>query len=121
MNKVVKQWLNWKVLAGVAVVLLVLAQVVPGVLTTLPFLLFLVVCPLTMFFMMRGMSGMAPSGATPAAQPEEPANTMAMGGGIAELKAAQAALTRQIAELEAKQTLGPSEQMRRPSAPGGRV
>ncbi|MDQ6748545.1 MAG: DUF2933 domain-containing protein [Candidatus Dormibacteraeota bacterium] len=113
--------MNWKVLAGIAAVVLILSQVVPGVFATLPFLLFLVVCPLMMFFMMRGMGGMAPSGATPAAQPDELANTMAMGGGIAELKAEQAALTRPSAALETKQALVPSEQMRRPAAPSGRV
>ncbi|PZS01911.1 MAG: hypothetical protein DLM69_04525 [Candidatus Chloroheliales bacterium] len=103
--------INWKVLVGIAVVLLALSQFVPGILAALPLLLFLIICPLMMFLMMRGMMGMPQGGSASAAQPTQTANDMVMGGGIAELKAEQEALNRQIAELEARQTPLPSEKV----------
>ncbi len=111
MNKLLKMCINWKVLLGIAAVVLILSQFIPGLLATLPFLLFIVICPLMMFLMMRGMPGMSASGSAPAAQPGHPANTMAIGGGIAELKAEQEALNHRIAELEAGQTPEPPEKV----------
>ena len=101
MNKLLKMCMNWKVLVGIAAVVLVVAQFVPGALASLPLLLFLVVCPLMMFLMMRGMPGMAESGTPPAAPSGPPAPTTPMAGGIADLKAAQESLQRQITALEA--------------------
>ena len=52
-----KMCLNWKVLAGLAVVGLIILLVAPQLLgAALPILL-IAACPLSMLFMMRGMSG----------------------------------------------------------------
>ncbi len=57
-----------------------------------------------MFLMMRGMMGMPQSGSALAAGSTQTANDMIMGSRIAELKAEQESLNRQIAKLEARQT-----------------
>jgi hypothetical protein len=102
--------LNWKViagLAGVALLVLVLAPQLIGV--ALPLLL-VAACPLSMLFMMRGMSG---NGNQTASQPAQmqgdqlPAVGLTRDQRLAELKsrlssvqAEQEAIARHIAEIE---------------------
>ncbi len=104
--------LNWKVIVGLVVVGLGVWAVAPNLIGAAVPLLLVAACPLSMFFMMRGMGGMGggqgadqPQQAMPLAAPEgqQPA------GSLAELKARSAGLqaqheriAREIARLEAE-------------------
>ena len=53
---------NWKVVAGLAAVGVGVWAVAPNLLGAALPLLIIAACPLSMFFMMRGMGGMLPGG-----------------------------------------------------------
>jgi len=109
-----KMCLNWKVLIPVAAGVLLLTVTVPGFTSVLPVLLFLAVCPLMMFLMMRGMMGGTPTGAPPDAPQAEPTAGSNANATAAELRVEQAQLNRRLAALEAGQSPGTLE------APGPR-
>ena len=102
--------LNWKVLAGLAVVGLIVLVVAPQFIwAALPILL-VAACPLSMLFMMRGMSG---NGNVAASQPSQmqgeqlPAvgltrdeHLAALKSRMSNMQAEQEDLARQIAEVE---------------------
>lgn len=92
--------LNLKVIAGLAAAGLAIWAVAPNTgLGFLPFLLILA-CPLSMWFMMRGMSGMNRAGGSEPARTtgRTPANAALPGESLTELKAR---LARLDAEKEA--------------------
>ena len=102
--------LNRKVLAGLAVVAGVVLILAPQFIwVALPILL-VAACPLSMLFMMRGMSGSGNQSASQPAQPQEnrlPAARSTRDEHLAELKsrlsgvqAEQEAIARRIAEME---------------------
>ncbi len=100
--------LNWKVLAGLAVVGVVVWIVAPQfVLGAIPLLL-LAACPLSMVFMMRGKQGGGSQGALPPAQRSQaPAMEQTRDEQLAELHSRlsglqeeQESLAHQIAEME---------------------
>ncbi len=101
---------NWKVAAGLATVGVGIWAVAPNLIGAALPLLLVAACPLSMFFMMRGMGG-----GQCANQPQQAgANGLALSGAghdeqVAELKARatslqeqHAALAREIARLEAE-------------------
>src|SRR5947209_17695039 len=102
--------LNWKVIAGLAVVALLVLVVAPQFIwAALPILL-VAACPLSMLFMMRGMSG---NGNATASQPSQmqgeqlPAvgltrdeHLAALKSRMSNMQAEQEDLARQIAEVE---------------------
>jgi hypothetical protein len=100
---------NWKVLVGAGIVVLALVAFAPNLIwAAVPFLL-LLLCPLMMFFMMRGMGGMGSMGsgrtdtsATDAGDLPVPHGTRAER--LAELKARNDTLAREIAALEDEET-----------------
>lgn len=105
--KIGNMCMNWKVIAGLAVVGLGVWAVAPNLIgATIPLLL-LAACPLSMVFMMRGMGGMG-SGSSCATQPAQTNQpTQIMGSRdeqLAELKARHEAIAREIARLEAETT-----------------
>ncbi len=100
--------LNWKVVAGLAVVGVVVWIVAPRfVLGAIPLLL-LAACPLSMVFMMRGKQGGGSQGALPSAQRSQaPAMEQTRDEQLAELHSRlsglqeeQESLAHQIAEME---------------------
>ena len=102
--------LNWKVLAGLAVVAGVVLILAPQFIwVALPILL-VAACPLSMLFMMRGMSGSGNQSASQPAQLKEnrlPAARLTRDEHLAELKsrlsgvqAEQEAIARRITEME---------------------
>lgn len=64
--------LNWKVLAGLAAVGVGLWVVAPNLIGAALPLLLVAACPLSMFFMMRGMSGSRPQRAVVIPQVDQP-------------------------------------------------
>src|SRR6266568_9441825 len=99
--------LNWKVLAGLAVVGLIVLVVAPQFIwAALPILL-VAACPLSMLFMMRGMSGNGNANQTASQTTQLPAGGSTRDEQLAELQsrlsgvqAEQAAIARHIAEIE---------------------
>ena len=102
--------LNWKVLAGLAVVGLLVLVVAPQFIGVALPLLLVAACPLSMLFMMRGMSG---NGNVAASQPSQmqgeqlPAvgltrdeHLAALKSRMSSMQAEQEDLARQIAEVE---------------------
>ena len=99
-----KMCLNWKVIAGVAVVAVGLFVYAPGfALAALPFLV-LAICPLSMVFMMgmmngdKGESGAACSKGSKTTESFRPSGTPAEQ--LASLEAQQQELAREIATLQ---------------------
>ena len=100
--------LNWKVLAGLAVVGLLVLVVAPQFIGVALPLLLVAACPLSMLFMMRGMSGNGNANQTTQLQEDQlPAGGSTRDEQLAELKsrlsgvqAEQAAIARHIAEIE---------------------
>jgi len=107
---------NWKVVAGLATVGVGIWAVAPNLIGAALPLLLVAACPLSMFFMMRGMGGgqCAHQPQQAGAQRPAEANGLALSGAghdeqVAELKARatslqeqHAALAREIARLEAE-------------------
>ncbi|MHB8644474.1 MAG: DUF2933 domain-containing protein [Thermomicrobiales bacterium] len=95
--------LNWKVLAGLAIVGLGVWAVAPNLVGAAVPLLLIAACPLSMLLMMRGMGGM--SGDQPPTQPVQSNEPIPAGGTreeqLAQLKARHAAIAREIAQMEA--------------------
>ena len=86
--------LNWKVIAGLGAVAVGVWAVAPGLIAgVLPLLVF-AICPLSMWFMMRGMSGAMGSKGSNAPR-------SAVSGGSGDLAALKAEHARVAAELEA--------------------
>jgi hypothetical protein len=97
--KMLKMCLNWKVLAGLAVVGVAIYLVAPGlVLTALPILL-LAACPLSMLLMMWAMQHA--QGQQP---PQAPDVRLTREERIAHLRTQQAALADQIGAMEREET-----------------
>lgn len=100
--------LNWKVVAGLAVVALAVLVLVPQYLWVALPLLLVAACPLSMLFMMRGMHGEGSGTTSQLAQVGQPSPLeLTHNEQVAELKARlsgvqaeQDAIARQIAELE---------------------
>lgn len=94
--------INWKVLAGVAVVGLGAWVIAPNLIGAALPLLLLAVCPLSMLLMMRGMGGRGQMGSTqPRAIPDHGQAGLTHAEQMAALKARHAAIAREIATLEA--------------------
>jgi hypothetical protein len=102
--------LNWKVLAGLAVVGLGIWIVAPTLVGAALPLLLLAACPLSMLFMMRGMQGgqcpAPPQTAEPASPPVSVALTRdeqiaVLKAQLASVQAQQQAIGREIGRLEA--------------------
>jgi hypothetical protein len=90
--------LNWKVVAGLAVVALAVVVVAPQYIwATLP-LLIVVACPLSMIFMMRGIHGM--NNPSPAPGVPHDAHLPELQSRLSSLQAEQEVIAGQIAELE---------------------
>ncbi len=85
--------LNWKVIAGLAVVGLGTWVVAPNLVWAAVPILVVLACPLSMLLMMRGMGGA--QCATQTEQEYQPREEQ-----LAQLRARQEALAREIAELE---------------------
>jgi hypothetical protein len=95
--KMLKCCLNWKVIAGLAVVGAGIFAVAPDLaLAALPILL-LAICPLSMMFMMKGMQGNGGEAAEKAAAQQSGVTREEQ---ISRLRAQQSALTDRIADLE---------------------
>ncbi len=99
--------LNWKVLAGLAVVGLLVLVVAPQFIGVALPLLLVAACPLSMLFMMRGMSGNGIANQTASQTTQLPAGGSTRDEQLAELQsrlssvqAEQAAIARHIAEIE---------------------
>ena len=99
--------LNWKVLAGLAVVGLLVLVVAPQFIGVALPLLLVAACPLSMLFMMRGMSGNGNANQTASQTTQLPAGGSTRDEQLAELQsrlssvqAEQAAIARHIAEIE---------------------
>jgi hypothetical protein len=99
--------LNWKVLAGLAVVGLLVLVVAPQFIGVALPLLLVAACPLSMLFMMRGMSRNGNANQTASQITQLPAGGSTRDEQLAELQsrllsvqAEQAAIARHIAEIE---------------------
>jgi len=96
--------MNWKVVAGLAVVGLGVWAVAPNLIGAAVPLLLLAACPLSMVFMMRGMGGMG--GGSCASQPAQTSQPSQVTGTrdeqLVQLKARHEAIAREIAQLEAE-------------------
>ncbi len=99
--------LNWKVLAGLAAVGLLVLVVAPQFIGVALPLLLVAACPLSMLFMMRGMSGNGIANQTASQTTQLPAGGSTRDEQLAELQsrlssvqAEQAAIARHIAEIE---------------------
>ncbi len=98
--------LNWKVLAGLAVVGLAVWVVAPQfVLAALPLLL-VVACPLSMLLMMGRMRGGQPAQANqpPAAGQTRDEQAVELRSRLLSMQAEQEVIARQIAEIESPAT-----------------
>ncbi len=113
MNKMGGMCLNWKVIAGLAVVGLGVWAVAPNLAgAALPFLIVLA-CPLSMLFMMRGMGGgqcategeqARRSSGVGLTRDEQVAELRAQ---MESLQAQQQAISRELNELEGARTQAP--------------
>ena len=99
--------LNWKVLTGLAAVGLLVLVVAPQFIGVALPLLLVAACPLSMLFMMRGMSGNGIANQTASQTTQLPAGGSTRDEQLAELQsrlssvqAEQAAIARHIAEIE---------------------
>ena len=90
--------LNWKVVAGLAVVALAVVVVAPQYIWAALPLLIVAACPLSMLFMMRGMHGMSTK--SPAPGIPHDAQLPELQSRLTSLQADQEVITGQIAELE---------------------
>jgi len=102
----VQMCLNWKVLAGLAVVGLAVWVVAPQfVLAALPLLL-VVACPLSMLLMMGRMRGGQPAQANqpPAAGQTRDEQAVELRSRLLSMQAEQEVIARQIAEIESPAT-----------------
>ena len=94
----VQMCLNWKVLAGLAVVGVIIWLVAPRLLlAALPVLLVLA-CPLSMLFMMRGMRGGGSQ--TPVTEQTHEEQLTELRSRLSSVQAEQEAIASRIAELE---------------------
>jgi Protein of unknown function (DUF2933) len=91
--------LNWKVVAGLAVVGLGTWVVAPNLVWAAVPVLVVLACPLSMLFMMRGMG--SAQCATQTEQDYRPCEEQ-----LAQLRARHVALTREIAQLESASDAG---------------
>ncbi len=95
--------MNWKVVAGLAVVGLGVWIVAPNLIAAAVPLLLLAICPLSMIFMMKGMGSMG--GNQSATQSEQVSQPVPVTGTrdeqLAQLKEQHAAIAREIAQLDA--------------------
>ncbi|MBI3969307.1 MAG: DUF2933 domain-containing protein, partial [Chloroflexi bacterium] len=110
MNKMCGTCLNWKVIGGLALVGLGVWVLAPGLIwAVLPFLL-LLICPLSMLFMMwgmqRGLCAVEPAQTIQPTQSElTPDEQLAeLKAQLAGLQAQHEAIAREIVELEAART-----------------
>lgn len=98
--------MNWKVVAGLAVVGLGVWAVAPNLIGAAAPLLLLAACPLSMILMMRGMGGMGGNPVT--AQPAQTSQPTLVGDTreeqLTELKARHEAIARAIAQMETERT-----------------
>jgi len=99
--------LNWKVLAGLAVVGLLVLVVAPQFIGVALPLLLVAACPLSMLFLLRGMCGHGSANQTASQPTQLPAGGSTRDEQLAELQsrlssvqAEQAAIARHIAEIE---------------------
>jgi hypothetical protein len=92
--------LNWKVVAGLAVVGLGIWAVAPGLVWAALPVLVVLACPLSMLLMMRGMG--SSQCATQPGQEQRTAHASTPDERLAELRAQPSGITREIAELEAE-------------------
>jgi hypothetical protein len=98
--------LNWKVLAGLAVVGLIVLVVAPQFIGAALPLLLVAACPLSMLFMMRGMSGRGNSTTqvqgerVPAVGLTRDEHLATLKSSLSSVQAEQEAIARQIAEME---------------------
>ncbi len=88
--------LNWKVVAGLAVVALAVVVVAPQYIWAALPLLIVVACPLSMLFMMRGMHGM--NNSSPAPGIPHDAHLPELQSRLSSLQAEQEVIASQIAE-----------------------
>jgi hypothetical protein len=92
--------LNWKVVAGLAVVGLGIWAITPGLVWAAVPILVVLACPLSMLLMMRGMG--SSQCATQPGQEQRTAHASTPDERLAELRAQPSGITREIAELEAE-------------------
>ncbi len=101
--KIGSMCINWKVVAGFVVIGLGIWAIAPNLVGAAVPLLLLAVCPLSMFFMMRGMGSMGSSKHMTAQGQTGP--SPALDGSrteqLALLKARSNVIAREIAQLEA--------------------
>ena len=103
--KIAGMCMNWKIVAGLAVVGLGIWAVAPNLIGAVAPLFLLAACPLSMLFMMRGMGGRGggSSRATPPAQTTQPTQIMGTRDEqLADLKARHEAIAHEIARIEAE-------------------
>jgi hypothetical protein len=93
--------LNWKVLAGLAVVGLLVLVVAPQFIGVALPLLLVAACPLSMLFMMRGMSGNGNANQTASQTTQLQEDQLPeLQSRLSSVQAEQAAIVRHIAEIE---------------------
>ena len=93
--------LNWRVVAGSAVVGVIVWAVAPQLLLGAIPLLIVAACPLSMLFMMRGMQGGGSQKAMPPASEQMHEERLAeLHSRLSGLQAEQESLARQVAEME---------------------
>ncbi len=93
--------LNWRVVAGLAVVGVIFWAVAPQLLLGAIPLLIVAACPLSMLFMMRGMQGGGSQQAMPSASEQTHEERLAeLHSRLSGLQAEQESLARQVAEME---------------------
>lgn len=110
--------MNWKVIAGLAIVGLGVWAVAPNLIGAAVLLLLLAACPLSMVFMMRSMGGMGGgSRASQSAQKHQLSHiTDTRAEQLAHLKARHEAIAREIAQIEAeREPVARAERTAKPS------
>jgi hypothetical protein len=98
MEKMLRACLNWKVIGALALLGLGIWSVAPNLLAAALPVLLLAACPLSMLLMMRGMQGQ--EGSHLAAEGRRSRIAPSPEVRLAELKAEQQAIDREIASLE---------------------
>jgi Protein of unknown function (DUF2933) len=98
LEKMLRACLNWKVIGALALVGLGIWSVSPNLLAAALPVLLLAACPISMLLMLRGMQGR--EGATTDAEQRTSRIAPSPEVRLAELKAQQQAIDREIASLE---------------------
>ena len=98
MEKMLRACLNWKVIGGLALLALGIWVVSPNLLAAALPVLLLAACPLSMLLMMRGMQ--SHQGSHPDAEERTSPIAPSRDVRLAELKARQQDIDREIASLE---------------------